>query len=144
MRKNHNLLTQKQYNFCSSYIKNGFNAYQAAIEAGYSHHYANTKAPMLLKLEPIKERIEKAYQVAEDKLGISWQWKLKKLKRVIEAYIPDDPEANLNTFETTVGLKALAELNKMQGDYAPDKRISMTVDATQGRLLEARKQYKDY
>jgi phage terminase small subunit len=144
MTKQRTILTQKQYNFCSSYIKNGFNAYQAAINAGYSHNYANVKAPMLLQHPIIKQRIEKAYTKAEDQLGMDWQWKLRKLKRVIDTFIPDDDTTKLNTFETGIALKAIAELNKMHGDYAPDKRISMTVDATQSKLLEARKQYKEY
>lgn len=144
MTKQKPILTQKQYNFCSSYIKNGFNAYQAAIEAGYSHNYANVKSALLLKHPVIKERITRAYDKAELQLGMDWQWKLKKLQRVIDAFIPDDLGKKLNTFETGIALKAIAELNKMHGDYAPDKRISMTVDATQGKLLEARKQYKEY
>lgn len=137
-------LTQMQYNFCSNYIKNGFNVKQAALDAGYSDYYARTKANYLIEIPSIRTRVERAYQKAESNLGMDWQWKLKKLKRVIDAYIPDEGEIALNTFETSVAIKALAELNKMQGDYAPDKRISMTVDATQGRLIEARKQYKDY
>lgn len=135
-------LTQMQYKFCSNYIKNGFNVKQAAIDAGYSEHYARTKANYLIDLPAIRTRVETAYKQAQDRLGLDWQWKLKKLERVINEFIPN--EGSLNSRKARVGLQALAELNKMQGDYAPDKRISMTVDATQGRLLEARKQYKDY
>ena len=144
MSKQRPLLTQKQFDFCSSYIKNGFNAYQAALSAGYTHNYANVKAPLLLQHPIIKARIEKAYDKTENQLGLDWQWKLKKLQRVINEFIPDDSTKRLNTFETGIALKAIAELNKMHGDYAPDKRISMTVDATQSKLLEARQQYKEY
>ena len=141
-------LTEMQYNFVTNYIKNGFNAYQAAISAGYSHDYANSTIPRMLEQPNIKPRIEKAMAKAEDKLinhlGLTYEWKAKKLKRVIEEFIPEDKTIKLNASQTKVGLSALAELNKMQGDYAPDKRLSVTVDATKEKLEEIKKQYEEY
>lgn len=137
-------LSQMQYNFCSAYIRNGFNGYQAAITAGYTKKSALVHAHKLLEKPLIKEKVMTAYQKAEAQLGIDFLWKLTKLKRVVEQCIPDDETKKLKPLYMRVGLQALGELNKMQGDYAPEKRLSMTVDATQAKLLEARKQYKDY
>ena len=41
-------------------------------------------------------------------------------------------------------LKAIAELNKMSGDYAPDRKLSLTIDMTKSKLDEVKKQYEDY
>ena len=136
--------TQMQHDFCSAYIKNGFNAKQAALTAGYSHSYAHVKAIQLLDKPEIKARVESAYKMAERKLGLDWEWKLKKLKRIITEIIPDDETSPIKLGAVREAIKAIAELNKMAGDYAPEKRLSMTVDATQHKLDEVKKQYKEY
>ena len=137
-------LTQKQREFCTNYVGNGLNIYKAALEAGYSHKYSRVLAPKLLDHPLIKERITKAFNNAEERLTLTWEWKLKKLKRVIDTYIPDDSSQELIQSNVKVGLIALAELNNMQGDYAPVKRLSMTVDATKNKLEEVRRIYEEY
>ncbi len=46
-------LTPKQQKFADEYIKSG-NAYQAAIEAGYSRNYAKAQSSKLLENVGIK------------------------------------------------------------------------------------------
>lgn len=141
-------LTQKQYDFTVNYIKNGFNAYQAALEAGYSDNYARFKAPGLINHPSINNRITKAYQQVEIEerrtLCMTIRDKAKVLDRIIRAVVPLDESQPVNMKFANEAIKAISELNKMQGDYAPDKRLSITVDATKDRLLEARKQYEEY
>ncbi|RXE84000.1 terminase small subunit [Lactiplantibacillus plantarum] len=55
-------LTPKQQRFADEYIKSG-NAYQAAIEAGYSHNYAKAQSSKLLENVGIKSYIDE--QMAE-------------------------------------------------------------------------------
>lgn len=136
-------LTQKQYNFVLKYIENGFNAYQAAIAAGYSHNYSRIKAHLLLNHPSIKERLNDAYKQAQNNLEITFEWKLKKLKRVANL-VPDNPNEPVSLHTAKVAIAAIAELNKMQGDYAPDKKLNVTVNATKERLIEARRQYDEY
>lgn len=50
-------LTPKQRKFADEYIKSG-NAYQAAIEAGYSHNYAKAQSSKLLENVGIKSYID--------------------------------------------------------------------------------------
>ncbi|WP_257593927.1 terminase small subunit [Lactiplantibacillus plantarum] len=50
-------LTPKQQRFADEYIKSG-NAYQAAIEAGYSHNYAKAQSSKLLENVGIKSYID--------------------------------------------------------------------------------------
>jgi phage terminase small subunit len=139
-------LTQKQYDFVLNYIKNGFNGYQAAIDAGYTHSSAKVQASQLLANDTIKQRIDKAYQEAERKiihnLGITYTWKMKRLKHVVEQYLPLDKD--LKASDVKIGLQALTEMNKMMGDYAPDKRLNLTVDATTSKMKEVRKIYDEY
>ena len=130
-----------QYAFCSAYIRNGFVIKDAAIEAGYSPLVASTQAYKLLQNPAIKQAVSKAIVKAENRLGLTFEWKLKKLKTVIDSIIPD------NDFKpskhTKIALQAISELNKMHGDYAPDKHLRLTVDATQDKLEQARLEYKD-
>lgn len=137
-------LTEKQYSFVTNYIKNGFNAYQAARDAGYSEYFARTKTLTLVEHPNIKHRIEKAFQKVEQRIEVSFDWRINKLKRLIDAIIPDDTTKAINVRQGKTAIAAMAELNKMFGDYAPDKRLSVTVDATKERLQEARRQYEEY
>jgi phage terminase small subunit len=139
-------LSQRQYDFTVNYIKNGFNAHQAALDAGYSKGFATCQTQTLITNPSIQERIGKAYQKAEKKiintLGITFVWKMKRLKHVVEQYLPLDKD--LKASDVKVGLQALSEMNKMMGDYAPDKRLNLTVDATESKMKEVRKIYEDY
>lgn len=141
-------LTDKQYQFVTNYIQNGFNAKQAALKAGYSLSYANVKAPKLIDHPAIKARLQKAYQDVEMKLQkelrISISDKARALLRIIEDVIPLDPTQEPRRDYYKDAIRAISELNKMQGDYAPEKRLSMTVDATKEKLIDARRQYEEY
>ena len=50
-------MTEKQKRFCDEYLID-LNATQAAIRAGYSKKYANTKASKLLQITTIREFID--------------------------------------------------------------------------------------
>ena len=131
-------LTQKQYSFMNNYVQNGFNATQAARDAGYSQKYADAKAYDLVNHPAISERISVACQKATETTEITFQWKIEKLKQVISS-CENSPLAQ----DKRVVIEAISELNKMQGDYAPDKRMSMTIDATKERLAEVRRLYEN-
>jgi phage terminase small subunit len=140
-------LTPMQYSFCNEYIKNGFNAYQAALHAGYSESYANTQMGALMNKPVIKDRLIKAYKKMEnaqiDKLAITFTDKANILLRIIYDVIPKDGSEPKRAYYKDA-IKAMAELNKMQGDYAPEKRMNMTVNATLDKLTEARKAYEEF
>lgn len=142
--RKHQPLTQKQYEFCNEYIKNGFNAYQAALKAGYSESYANVKAPLLLEHPLIKPRLARAYQRADNSMTVSWEWKIEKLQRIIDDIVPLDKSLPIKHKHAANAIKAISELNKMSGDYAPDKRLSVTVDATKDKLIEINKEYEEF
>lgn len=134
-------LTTMQYTFCTEYVKNGGNAYQAALTAGYGEHYALTQTKKIIQHPSVNERIQKAFAKVEDKLGVSFEWRVGKLKRIVDSVLGED-EVKLN--HAKVAISAIAEINKMYGDYAPEKRMNMTVNATLDKLQEARKAYDEY
>jgi hypothetical protein len=140
-------LSEMQYKFANEYIKNGFNAYRAAINAGYSLNSAKVMGKELVNRPGIQERILRAYAKADQevisKIAISFGDKAKILLRIINDIVPPDGSEPKREYYSEA-IKAMAELNKMQGDYAPDKRLSMTVDATKNKLEEVRRIYEEY
>ena len=62
-------ISAMQYSFCTEYIKNGGNAKQAAITAGYSESYALCKTHVILDLPQVKERINKVFTKVLEKGG---------------------------------------------------------------------------
>lgn len=143
-----NTLTKKQNDFVLNYIKNGFNASQAALDAGYSKALAQTNSHSLLRNPIVFERISGAYDVVErerfDQICMTIYDRAKVLNRIIRDAVPIDDDQPIKQHYVGNAIRAIQELNKMSGDYAPDKRLSITVDATQKRLNEAKKAYEDY
>lgn len=140
-------LTQMQFKFVREYISNGCNGYQAAIKAGYSETYARIQTHQLINKPHIRERIIKAYERMNERqdkaIFMSLQERCKILNQIIYDIIPQDGSEPKRT-HYKVALSAIAELNKMSGDYAPDKRLTLNVDATKDKLVEARRQYEEY
>lgn len=64
-------LKGKQVLFCCEYVRNGYNATQAAIDAGYSKKCAGTIGYENLRKPQIKERIEQHKANLEELLNIS-------------------------------------------------------------------------
>lgn len=108
-------------------IAQGLNYRQAALKAGYKGYhpkpmYGNPRLRHeVLKL--MEEQIERA--------KVSQVWKMLKLKRCADVSMPDDFK-DLSEFEkelvsATNAISAIAELNKMQGHYAPTKTVNAQI-----------------
>lgn len=140
-------LSQMQYNFVTNYIKNGSNATQAALKAGYARSVATCKTKYMINQPEVKQRILSAYDKLNAKqdngIFMTLEQRCKVLNQIIFDIVPQDGSEPKRKHYNEA-LKAIAELNKMAGDYAPDKRLSVTVDATKERLDEARKRYEEY
>lgn len=135
-------LTDLQQGFAIAYVRNGGNAYQAAIDAGYNEAHAKQHSYSLLEIPLIQERINTIVQHKDSETLADYQWKIYKLKRVVEKFIPDDTE--LSAYDVRTGLQAIAELNKMMGHYAPDRKLTVNYDATKQKLKDVKKQYEEY
>lgn len=138
-------LTEKQIRFTKEYIANGFNAKQAALEAGYSQGVAEHATKIIKNNSIIKETIiharEQANRNALDDCGASYKARVMKLWRVVEDIIPDNGDIRQQHVRNAIS--AMAELNKMGGDYAPDKSLRLTVDMTKQKLAESKAIYDD-
>lgn len=135
-----NDLTEMQYLFIKHYVNNGFSASKAAISAGYSEDFAKHQSSKLANHPVVRERIN---HLLERTVKITLDDKIDYLLKMLDDIIPKDgSEPKRNLYNTAI--KIVSELNRMMGDYAPEKRLSVTVDATQKRLEEARKQYDEY
>lgn len=135
-----NKLTEMQYLFIHHYVNNGFNATKAALSAGYSTDFSTHQSHKLTNHPMVKQRIS---EILDRNIKVTLDEKIDYLLQIVNDIIPKDgsePKRNMYM----IAIKAISELNRMMGDYAPEKRLSVTVDATQKRLDDARKQYEEY
>lgn len=86
-----------------------------------------------LEIPHVKEAIEHKVKKLESELEITAKWKIEKIREIIELNCYDRPE---------LALTAIAELNKMQGDYAPTKTETKNLNANV--CLEIKEQIAQY
>lgn len=58
-------------------------------------------------------------------MSISYAWKLKKLKKIVDTFIQDG--VSLTPQEVRTALLAISEMNKMQGHYFPEKHVNVNI-----------------
>jgi hypothetical protein len=99
------------------------------------------------KKPKIAERINAVRTVIdadfEKELAITIKDKCHYLMRIVNDILPRDGTIPVRKHYDQA-MRALDMLNKMQGHYMPDKKLSVTVDATKERLLEAKRVYEEY
>ena len=118
-------LTTKQEHFCINYLLNN-NATEAAIKAGYSKNTAVVIASQNLTKLNVKNRL----QELRDKTESSKVMNIRERKEVLTL---------IGRFGGKSSIGAIAELNKMDGAYAPIKSeikadIEVNLDA-KARLI---------
>ena len=107
------MLNQRQERFCLEYVTSS-NATEAAISAGYSPKTAQVIASQNLSKLMIRERIQELQlQATNDRIATVSQ------RKEILTGIAQDAHRQPITAQDKV--RAIAELNKMEGDYAPEK-----------------------
>ena len=132
-----------QHAFCRHYVKNGLDKLkESMISAGYSPEYIKKKSKALLYSDNVQDYLRPYYKEAESKVlamndegTTTFAYKVNKLKQVVDAYI-DNPDKH-STERVSVAIKAIAELNKMQGDLAPTKNANINVNVNAKQLNEA-------
>lgn len=83
-------LTAKQKRFCDEYLID-LNGTQAAIRAGYSARTAGQIADENLRKPQIIEYLNEKRQVLQEKLDISQEWVLKRLKEISDRCMQAEP-----------------------------------------------------
>jgi len=148
-------LTVKQQSFVDNYLANGGNGTQAAKDAGYkgSENTLASTAKENLRKPQIKEAIEKEQNKIKKKLEMTAEWKRSTLKDVIERCLQAEPvmemrdgklvETGEYKFGANEVIRAINELNKMDGDHAAIKnKTEVTVIDHAEALRKARERAK--
>ena len=110
-------LTKRQDAFVKAYLLNGFNAAQAAIDAGYSEKTARSIGSENLTKPDIQKAIQEHQKKANDNFAWSKKKKLEMLERVALQCSHDSEEKGMLNAQAVIS--AIKEHNIMQGDNAP-------------------------
>lgn len=135
-------ISKKQEDFCINYLMHG-NAKQAAIEAGYTEKTAHVASAKWLSREPMKSYIAIRQERRAIKTLATREWKIQKLMEIIENALQGaevmDAQGNVKRIsDNRAAIAAIAELNKMAGDYAPQKHenVNLNMDVDVKRVEE--------
>lgn len=119
-------LNPRQERFVEEYIKDP-NATQAAIRAGYSPKTAQEQSSRLLSNVMISEAIKAKRLKISEKVELSQEWVLEKLKLIVDRTTKDD------TFDPKGANKSLELIGKHIGMFSdklkitPDERITVQI-----------------
>ena len=107
--------------FARAYVYNGGDAKAAAIEAGYSESYAKGNGYSLVHNKYVKGFINRYRRQRDDEFNLSITDKKEFLLRVINAGLALYVDGNGSQRPENLAAvnSAIAEMNKMDGDYKP-------------------------
>lgn len=118
------LLTDEVRSICKHYVDNEYSARKTGLQFG-----RETKIiTKIVGMPHCKAFIQKYAEEKENKSNISYNWKLYKLKKVIENFIHDEEGKPLTAKDVSVAISAMAEANKMQGHYSAEKTVNLNLN----------------
>lgn len=118
MRKGHrppHELSPQLKKFCDEYLRNGYDATNAGRFAGYSEAQAKAMATRMKKDPKVWQYIAVRKDEQSTREIVTKEWKMRRLKEIAEG--------------DKTPIAAIAELNKMQGHYAPTKTVNANINA---------------
>lgn len=118
-------MTIKEINFCKEMVKTGFHQEKSALAAGYKSPRQN--ASRLLKQPKIKEFMETMKRRAVKDAVMTVEWRKRRLQLAIERGLPEDIDQQV--YDPNIAITAIRELNKLDGDYAPEKHVNANLHA---------------
>lgn len=119
-------VTPQERKLVMKYVVTG-DAKQAALDVGYAESTASTKIYQILERPGVKHLLQKQLTKCEEELGLTKDWKLGKLKTVVDGTIPDFAD-KIDPIAARAGIAAIAEANKMQGHYAPVQTMNANLN----------------
>lgn len=141
-------MTEQQQRFAEAFISNGRLGKQAALEAGYLN--AKVSACNLLRMPAVLNYVSRRVNEQSIVLGLTFDYKIAKLKTVMDLAIPDNVEdmtaeelAKSMTVKISDGLSAISESNKMQGHYSPEKHVNANLNVNTDVDLKELKKITD-
>jgi phage terminase small subunit len=142
-----NGLTHKQFSFYNNLIgqmkeTGKMDVKQAIIKAGFSPKNYSAIASRLLKKTEGQAYL-KSLQVKSTHSAIAtMEWVMEKLVLVVRAGISDNGVINGKFLRDS--LRALSEINKIKGYYAPDKKVNLNMTMDDLQVTRARELAKKY
>ena len=126
-------LTIRQEKFINCYIANGGNGYKAAQKAGYTAKDMHACASEIMTNPKIKRRLDdlknELHKTAEEKTGLTLEFKFTAIMEGIKACLNGDARSD-SKVEVKGLAMLIAEANKMQGHYAPEKTVNTNLNST--------------
>lgn len=119
-------LTALEFKFVNNYLNNGLCAYRAALDAGYAESSARTRSHKMLQKPHIRAVLDERLKKIEKKVGLTRERKLKALSKAVEKGLPEEGELEDKQW-AGIALEALKEANKMQGDHAAEKHVTVNL-----------------
>lgn len=125
-------LTDKQRLFCHYYMQS-FNAYQAAIKAGYSEKSAYQIGYQLLQKTSVKAYLKNLKEQQKSELFISQEWVLNRHAQIansnINDYITPDGTLKKNTDGTLIK-KIIVKISRseFEGSYKESSTVSIELE----------------
>lgn len=152
-------LTQKQALFVSEYLKNGGNATQAYLKAGYKakdEKVACTAGTRLLRNVRISRAIAERQKQRNERLQLEEDFELKQAMKILkmcsepkQVYAPfgekmKDVDGNyVFTFDSKGANQALTTICRLRGKFIERKQIDVNVADRSTWLNEVLKDVKD-
>ena len=152
-------LNKKQLLFVNHYVEQGFEfPAKALLKAGYQTENADQMANRLLSTPHVAEYVErlrnKLANEVEEKTNISFFYVTTKLQQLIEkssSSLDEDSTESVEMREkwrktnSDIILRAVAEINKMFGYYAPEKSqsVNVNVETSVQDMDKIKQAYKD-
>ena len=133
INKLHNLSDEEKF-ICQKYVDNERNEEVTSKEVNKSL----TTLKKILAKPKCQTFIGWRSVERERKSKLDFNYKIYKLKRVVDEFIPDDSEIGLECRQVAVAISAIAESNKMQGHYSAEKILTanFNVDADMQKAKE--------
>ncbi len=119
-------LSLKQQKFCEVYIETG-NAYQSAIEAGYSENYAKGNVIKLLENERVKAFIDARMDELKQKSIATQEEVLQALTSILRGETVDLTDAESEQFGKTT-TRAIRNQDRVKAAELLGKRYQMWTD----------------
>ncbi len=131
-------LMPPRYKLFAVCFMQGMDGAKAAAMAGYIKS-PKQSANKILKNRYVAEYIAVTQEYMRELMPASFEWKINKLVKCVDASIPEEGEINVQA-----GVCAISEMNKMQGHYAPTKNLNLNanVEANRDEVRGLLEQYK--
>jgi phage terminase small subunit len=115
-------LNHRERKFCHAYLMNGLDLTQTVKEIGKD---ARTYIRYLHK-EHVQNYLKKRVAEVEEEFKVSFHQKIECLWRIVRICFPEGcttEDLRLLGLRPEVAIKAIGEMNKMQGHYAPEELL---------------------